>query len=80
MNNDEYPLPTSRTKTDVVEFYRNKVMQPFLCIESSFAPQDNDLINIRGETYKVLGRSFSVDYAGTMQQRVRCNVILELRE
>lgn len=47
-------------------------------LDSSFAPVEGELINIRKITYKVVGRSFSVDYADDMYERsIRCNVIVE---
>jgi hypothetical protein len=63
---------------DSMEFYLPHEQSPFLRIGSSFQPNDGDLINIRGQTYKVLGRSFTVDYADSPLQRgVRCNVIVQ---
>jgi len=65
--------------TDRIEFYLNKHQRPFLIVNSSFQPNDGDLISIEKVTYKVLGRSFSVDYAREPDEQVRCNVIVEER-
>jgi hypothetical protein len=63
--------------TDTVEFYRDKSAYPFLTIESSFAPVKGDLVNIIGQTWKVLGRSFTVDHGDDpMRRAMRCNVIV----
>jgi len=61
---------------DTVEFYLRDSKQPFLTVESSFQPNDGDLINIRKATYKVLGRSFTVDHAANDNRCMRCNVIV----
>jgi hypothetical protein len=63
--------------SDRLEFYHNGKPQPFLTLDSSFQPNDGDLVNIRKATYKVIGRSFTVDSAGTREVSIRCNVILE---
>ncbi len=66
--------------SDKIEFYLDDRKHPFLTIESSFQPNTRDLVNIKGETYKVLGRSFTVDHADDIRQRsIRCNVIVEKR-
>jgi hypothetical protein len=62
---------------DTVEFYKNGQRRPFLIVDSTFQPNDDDLISIKGKTYKVLGRSFAVDYAGEPLKAMRCNVIVE---
>jgi hypothetical protein len=64
--------------SDTLEFYLGDAQRPFLAIKSSFQPNDDDLVNIKGKTYKVLARSFTVDHADDMWQRsIRCNVIVE---
>ena len=63
--------------SDTVEFYENGKQRPFLTVDSSFQPDDGDLISIKGKTYKVLGRSFAVDYVGEPHKAMRCNVIVE---
>ena len=63
--------------SDTVEFYHNGSQRPFLVVDSSFQPSDGDVINIKALTYKVIGRSFSVDYSGEPRKRVRCNVIIK---
>lgn len=65
---------------DRIEFFEDKNQSPFLTIESSFQPADGDLVSIRGETWEVLGRSFSVDYAESTLRRIRCNVIVRKKE
>ena len=62
---------------DTVEFYLPDKVNPFLIVDSSFQPNDGDLVSIKGVTYVVLGRSFSVDYSGKPEQAMRCNVIVE---
>ena len=63
--------------SDTVEFYHNGSQRPFLVVDSSFQPDDGDLINIKALTYKVMGRSFSVDYSDEPGKRIRCNVIVK---
>lgn len=65
--------------SDTMEIYVNNHQIPFLIIESSFQPNEGDLINIRKVTYKVVGRSFTVDHADEPGRSVRCNVIVEER-
>ena len=62
---------------DTVEFYFADRRHPFLVIDSSFSPDEGELISIKGKTYKVLGRSFSVDQSDTSMRRMRCNLIVE---
>jgi hypothetical protein len=40
--------------------------------DTPFAPNKGELINIQNITYKVVSRSFVVDYAGEAQPRVSC--------
>jgi hypothetical protein len=62
--------------TDKLEFYFEDKQHPFLTLDSSFQPNDGDLVNIVGVTYEVLGRSFSVDHSATSERSIRCNVIV----
>lgn len=63
--------------SDTVEFYEDGKSRPFLIVDSAFQPNDGDQISIKGATYKVLGRSYSVDYADDSRQKaMRCNVIV----
>ena len=49
-----------------------------MAVDSSLAPAEGELINIRKVTYRVVGRSFSIDHADDPYSRqVRCNVIVE---
>jgi hypothetical protein len=64
--------------SDRIEFYLEGKQQPFLSLDSSFAPTEGDLINIEKVTYEVLGRSFTVDQAADIRLRsIRCNVIVK---
>lgn len=64
---------------DKIEFYLGDSIQPFLIMESSFQPNEGDVVSILGVTYDVLGRSFSVDHADKYAERsIRCNVIVEV--
>ena len=63
--------------SDRIEIYRNGEDRPFVVGWSSFQPNDDDLINIRKVTYKVLGRSFTVDRSNELDQQIRCNIIVE---
>ena len=65
--------------TDSVEFFEGASKAPFLIVDSSFQPNDGDLISIEGRTWEVIGRSFSVDYSGTSRERMRCNVIVKAK-
>lgn len=63
--------------SDKIEFYLGEKKQPFVTLFSSFQPNDGDLVNIKGVTYVVLGRSFTVDHAGQRDESIRCNVIVK---
>ena len=53
--------------TDRIEFHhRDKIIA---WSGSSHAPDRGDLVNIRKETWKVLGRSFTLDYADNARER-----------
>jgi hypothetical protein len=61
-----------------VEFYLNSRNSYFCGVDAEFQPNDGDLVNIRKVTYKVIGRSFTVDHADDINEcRMRCNVIVE---
>ena len=62
--------------TDTVEFYREASQHPFCAVAASFQPHAGDLVNIKGETWVVVGRSFSVDHSDTPSKAMRCNVIV----
>ena len=61
---------------DKIEFYMQDSNLPFKHIDSSFAPLKGDLINIKKIIYKVVDRSFTIDYDGEWGQQIRCNVIV----
>ena len=59
--------------TDRIEFHhRDRIIA---WSESSHAPDRGDLVNIRKETWKVLGRSFTLDYADSPRERAMVCVI-----
>lgn len=60
-----------------IELYRSGVQTPFMRLrECSFQPNEGELINIERVTYEIVGRSFTVDYAGTKNQEMRLNLIV----
>lgn len=59
-----------------VEFYLGTNAYPFCTVEAEFQPNEGELINIKGCTYRVLGRSFTVDNADSVRS-MRCNVIVK---
>ena len=63
--------------TDKMEFYFEDKQQSFCIVNSAFQPNDGDLVNIRGVTYEVVGRSFTVDRGGEMDAAARCNIIVK---
>lgn len=63
--------------SDRVEFYLGDSAQYFQALGSSFQPNDGDMIVIQGQEYRVLARSFTVDYADQPSRQMRCNVIVE---
>lgn len=63
-------------QSDAVEFYLEGKQNPFCIVDSHFQPEAGDLVSIKGETWEVAGRSFSVDYSGKPEARMRCNVIV----
>lgn len=60
-----------------IEFYLANRDAPFLVISASFQPNDGDLINIKKETYKVQGRSFTIDHSMLPSRTMRCILIVE---
>jgi hypothetical protein len=60
-----------------VEVYKGNSQDPFAAVDAEFQPSSGDLINIRGVTWEVIGRSFTIDDAGGPLQRMRCNVIVK---
>ena len=64
------------SKPDRLEIWLNDRI--LLGVDSSFAPAEGELINIKKITYRVVGRSFSVDHADDLFERqVRCNITVE---
>jgi hypothetical protein len=45
--------------TDQVEFWLDN--SPFCLVDSSMQPENGDVVNIRGENYRVTSRNFAVD-------------------
>jgi hypothetical protein len=61
-----------------VEFYLAGRNNYFCGVDAEFQPNEGDLVNIRKVTYKVLGRSFTVDHADDVNQTsMCCNVTVE---
>ena len=61
-----------------VEFYLGASHMPFCTVDAEFQPNEGDYVSIKGCTYKVIGRSFTVDHADRFTERnMRCNVIVE---
>ena len=65
---------------DTLEFYLADSQRPFLIVDSALQPDEGDLVSIRNTTYKVIGRSYAVDYADQSVRRARCNLIVEKYE
>lgn len=62
--------------TDTIEFYLLGSPTPMFSIRSSFAPSEGEYVNIKGATYVVRGRSYTVDNSDQVERSIRCNVIL----
>ena len=63
---------------DQIEFHLGDGM--ILAMASSHAPDRGELVNIRKTTYRVIGRTFTVDYADDARQRAMvCIVNLALQ-
>jgi len=60
-----------------IEIYFEKHDAPFLVITAAYQPDEGDLINIKKETYKVIGRSFTIDHSLLPSRTMRCNLIVE---
>ena len=62
---------------DRIEFYVGGVSKGlFAFVESSHAPGRGDKVNIRGETYTVRGRSYSLDQSERISERSMCCVVV----
>jgi len=53
--------------TDAIEFHLGN--QVILAMESSHAPDRGDLVNIRKVTYRVVGRTYTIDHASEPRMR-----------
>lgn len=63
-------------RPDVVEIWLGDTT--LLRFQSSFAPEEGELINISKKTYRVVGRSFTIDHSDDpFELQARCNVIVE---
>lgn len=60
--------------TDKIEFMHNGRLIAFA--ESSHAPDRGDLINIRKENWIVMGRTFTLDHAGSRNPSMSCIINL----
>ena len=61
---------------DAIEFHHDD--RVLLLVESSHAPDRGDLVNIRKQTYRVIGRTYTVDHADEAHlQQVVCVINLE---
>lgn len=64
-------------KPDRLEIWLGDALM--LALDSSFTPEEGELINIKRVTYRVVGRSFTVDQSDDpFERQIRCNVIVEL--
>jgi len=62
---------------DKIEFHMGGAVIAWA--DSSHAPDRGDKVNIRKQTYKVLGRTYTLDYADDARQRsVVCVLNLEV--
>lgn len=63
-------------KPDILEVWLGDAL--LLRADSSFAPMEGELINISRTTYRIVGRSFTIDHADDpFERQVRCNIIVE---
>ncbi len=62
---------------NTLEFYLESMQSPFLRVETQFSPVVGEQISIKGVTWVVIGRSYSVDYSSQPHQSMRCNLIVE---
>lgn len=60
---------------DTIEFYHDD--QLIAAVKSSFAPRKGEKINIKNKTYIVVGRTYTVDYAG--ERFAHCVCVVNLR-
>lgn len=58
---------------DGIEFHLGE--RVLLSMESSHAPDRGDLVNIRKVTYRVIGRTYTVDHADEPRERQMVCVI-----
>lgn len=63
---------------DEIEFYCGDIL--VLAMKSSHAPSPNDLVNILKITYRVVGRTYTVDHAAAPYMRAMVCVINMIRE
>ena len=61
---------------DQIEFYEGG--KCIAVVKSRYSPDRGDLVNIRQETYCVVGRSYTLDYADDARNRqMTCVINLE---
>jgi hypothetical protein len=61
---------------DWIEFHLGDRI--LLSMQSSHAPDRGDLLNMRKVTYRVIGRTYTVDYADSVRERkMVCIINLE---
>jgi hypothetical protein len=60
---------------DIIEFYVDDHL--VTAVKSSFAPDIGEKVNIMKQTYEVIGRTYTVDYAN--ERFAHCNCIVNLR-
>lgn len=53
--------------SDAVEFFLGDRL--LVAVDSSHAPDRGDLVNIRKQTYRVIGRTYTVDHSDEPRQR-----------
>ena len=64
--------------SDKIEFYKAGTDELIDAVESSMIPREGQLISIRGETWKVICVTLTIDYSGhPVISRMRCNVDLK---
>jgi hypothetical protein len=63
---------------DSIEFFYDGRVIAY--VDSSHAPDRGDMVNIKSTTYHVIGRTYTVDYAGERHAKVVCIITLALDE
>ena len=63
---------------DMLEFYVGK--RCICALESSHAPDRGDMVNINKITYKVTGRTYTIDYVGERNVHANCIITLDVFE